>query len=567
MNPLFVGIDVSSRSNVAYLMKPDGSKHSSFSVQNNLGGAKILSEKIVSALSSMHLSDVVIGLEATSIYGDSLVYALREDGSLGRFQRKIHVLNPKQVRKFKEAYSDLPKNDFVDAFVIADHLRFGRIAKEVYMDDYRYQALRTLTRARFDVIQNLTREKQRFANYLFLKCSGIAQEKDIQNTSATTIALMEQFETVDDLANADLDELTFFIDEKGRNFADPVAKAKAIRSAARDSYRLPVTVNNSVNQAMSVSIASMRALKEQVKVLDKAIEQQFEIIPNTLTSIPGIGKVYSAGIIAEIGDIHRFDSQASVAKFAGLVWHKDQSGEFEAEHSRMIKSGNRYLRYYLLEAANSVRRCDSEFRRYYDLKYHEVNKYQHKRALALTARKLVRLVFRLLKDNRLKLAVPGYEMKLDLGKKVCIIGGGEVACETAEMLMADARPNSFATTGSIGDVEVTLVEMQPQLMTGVCLPNRNIALASLRREGVKSYINSKVLEVTEHEVKIQHKDGTEEWLKGFDYIVLGLGSRKYDPLSEELKAFVPEVHVIGDAIKPGQSSDAMHQGFHVGYEL
>ena len=402
VNPLFVGIDVSSRSNVAYLMKPDGSKHSSFSVQNNLGGAKLLSERIVSALNSMRLSDVVIGLEATSIYGNNLVYALREDGSLGQFQRKIHVLNPKQVKKFKEAYADLPKNDFVDAFVIADHLRFGRIAKEVYMDDYRYQALRTLTRARFDVIQNLTREKQRFANYLFLKCSGIAQEKGIQNTSATTIALMEHFETVDDLANADLDELTDFIAQAGRGrFADPDVVAKVIQTAAKGSYRLPKTVNDTVNQAMSVSIASMRALKEQAKVLDKAIEQQFEIIPNTLTSIPGIGKVYSAGIIAEIGDIHRFASQASVAKFAGLVWTQHQSGEFEAEHSRMIKSGNRYLRYYLLEAANSVRRCDSEFRRYYDLKFNEVNKYQHKRALALTARKLVRLVFRLLKDNRL----------------------------------------------------------------------------------------------------------------------------------------------------------------------
>ena len=393
MNPLFVGIDVSSRNNVAYLMKPDGSKHSSFSVQNNLGGAKLLAERIVSALRSMQLSDVVIGLEATSIYGDSLVYALRENGSLGQFQRKIHVLNPKQVRKFKDAYPDLPKNDFVDAFVIADHLRFGRIAREVYMDDYRYQALRTLTRARFDVIQNLTREKQRFANYLFLKCSGVAQAKDIQNTSATTIALMERFETVDDLANADLEELT--------------STAKAVQAAAMASYRLPKTVNDTVNQAMAVSIASMRALEKQVKVLDKAIEQQFEIIPNTLTSIPGIGKVYSAGIIAEIGDVHRFDSQASVAKFAGLVWRKDQSGDFEAEHSRMIKSGNRYLRYYLLEAANSVRRCDSEFRRYYDLKYHEVNKYQHKRALALTARKLVRLVFRLLKDNRLYIPPEG----------------------------------------------------------------------------------------------------------------------------------------------------------------
>ena len=408
MNPLFVGIDVSSKNNVVYLMKPDGSKHSSFSVQNNLGGAKQLSDKIVSALNSMKLSDVVIGLEATSIYGDTLVYTLREDGGLVRFQRKIHVLNPKQVKKFKDAYPDLPKNDWVDAFVIADHLRFGRINREIYMDDYRYNALRTLTRSRFDVIQNLAREKQRFANYLFLKCSGIAQSKKFLNSSATTITLMEQFDSADDLANTDLEYLTSLITESGRGkFSDPVATAKAIQAAARASYRLPATVNDTVNQAMAVSITSIRALEKQVKILDKAIERQFEIIPNTLTSIPGIGKVYSAGIIAEIGEVRRFDSQASIAKFAGLVWTQHQSGDFEAEHSRMIKSGNRYLRYYLLEAANSVRRCDSEFRRYYDLKFKEVNKYQHKRALALTARKLIRLVFRLLKDNRLYIPPEG----------------------------------------------------------------------------------------------------------------------------------------------------------------
>ena len=400
MNQLFVGIDVGSRGNTAYLMRPDGEKHTNFTVQNTQGGAKILIDKIVSALTTMGLEQVVIGMEATGIYGENLVYALQEDGALGRFQRRIHVLNPKQVSKFKESYSDLPKNDDVDAFVIADKLRFGRITKEVYMDDYRYKALQTLTRARFYAVQDLTREKQRFANYLFLKCSGLAQDKDIANSSATTIALMERFETVDELAYADLDELTAFIDEKGRNFADPAAKAKAIQAAARNSYRLPITVNNSVNQAMSVCIATMRTLEKQIKVLDKQIEQIFAIIPNTLTSVPGIGKVYSAGIIAEIGDINRFQSQASVAKYAGLVWKQHQSGEFEAQNTRLIKSGNRFLRYYLLEAANSVRRCDSEFRRYYDLKYKEVNKYQHKRALALTARKLVRLVFRLLKEGR-----------------------------------------------------------------------------------------------------------------------------------------------------------------------
>ena len=402
MNPLYVGIDVSSKTNVTYLMRPDGSKYSSFSVQNNVGGAKILSEKIVSAMNSMSLKDVVIGMEATSIYGDHLVHSLREDGSLGCFQRKIHVLNPKQVRKFKEAYPDLPKNDFVDAFIIADHLRFGRIASEVYMDDYRYEALKTLTRARFYAVQNLAREKQRFANYLFQKYSELAQNPDFKNTSATMLNLVSDFESVDDLANVPLEDLSAYIEKSGRGrFADPEAVAKQIRAAAQGSYRLPKTINDSVNQAMSASIATMRAMQAQIKTLEKAIEQQFEIIPNTLTSIPGIGPVYSAGIIAEIGDIHRFESQASVAKYAGLVWTQHQSGDFEAERTHMIKSGNRFLRYYLLEAANSVRRCDSEFKRYYDLKYKEVNVGQHKRALALTARKLVRLVFRLLKDNRL----------------------------------------------------------------------------------------------------------------------------------------------------------------------
>ena len=115
-----------------------------------------------------------------------------------------------------------------------------------------------------------------------------------------------------------------------RNFADPAAKAKGIQRAARDSYRLPVTVNDSVNQAMSVAIATMRSMSTQIKTLERAIDQQFKIIPNTLTSIPGIGKVYSAGIIAEIGDINRFQSQASVAKYAGLVWTQHQSGNFEA---------------------------------------------------------------------------------------------------------------------------------------------------------------------------------------------------------------------------------------------
>ncbi len=384
MNTLFVGIDVGSRDNAVYIMLPDGTKHSSFPVQNNLGGAQTISKRVVSALTDKNLNAVTIGMEATSVYGDNLMCFLREDGSLGRFERKLFVLNPKQVNKFKASYSDLPKNDPVDAFVIADSLRFGRIGSPVYMDDYRYKALQNLTRARFYAVQNLTREKQRFMNYLFMKCSGLAQEKIFSdNYGAAALAVFEEFETPDDLADMDVEELASFIAEKGKNRSPrPDEIAKEVQAAARGSYRLPKTVNDSVNQVLSISISSMRAMQAQIKALNREIVRQFENIPNTLTSVPGIGPVFSAGIIAEVGDINRFDGQAQLAKYAGLVWTQHQSGTFEAQHSRLIKSGNRFLKYYLCEAANSL-------------------EYQHKRALALTARKLVRLVFRLLKDNRL----------------------------------------------------------------------------------------------------------------------------------------------------------------------
>lgn len=73
-------------------------------------------------------------------------------------------------------------------------------------------------------------------------------EKVFSNTfSATALAVYEEFDSAEALANMDLHELTDFIIEKGKNrFQNPDAVAKAIRKAARSSYRLPKTVNDSV---------------------------------------------------------------------------------------------------------------------------------------------------------------------------------------------------------------------------------------------------------------------------------------------------------------------------------
>lgn len=134
-----------------------------------------------------------------------------------------------------------------------------------------------------------------------------------------------------------------------------------------------------------------------MKLVDQAIEKSINgMNPNAFTilkSIPGIGPVWAAGMLSEIGDINAFHSSDALAKYVGLTWRKNDSGDFSSEDNPITKAGNTYLRDYLGEAANSVRRHIPEYGEYYAKKYAEVTKHQHKRALALTSRKFVRLVF------------------------------------------------------------------------------------------------------------------------------------------------------------------------------
>ena len=64
------------------LYTSNGDKHSNFSVANSREGSTQLVKRILSALTSHSLDTVLIGLEATSVYGDNLVYFLREDATL-----------------------------------------------------------------------------------------------------------------------------------------------------------------------------------------------------------------------------------------------------------------------------------------------------------------------------------------------------------------------------------------------------------------------------------------------------------------------------------------------------
>ncbi|MBI1923744.1 IS110 family transposase [Candidatus Poribacteria bacterium] len=93
-------------------------------------------------------------------------------------------------------------------------------------------------------------------------------------------------------------------------------------------------------------MANIRALGKSLAEINSSQEKAFVGFTTTLTTIPGIGAIYAAGIFAEIGDIRRFASDAPLARYAGLAWRKRQSGNFtfesevQPEHGRDLSEGN-----------------------------------------------------------------------------------------------------------------------------------------------------------------------------------------------------------------------------------
>lgn len=398
---LFVGLDVSSFDIKVCFLNGEGNELQSFTVTNDLPGATQLRDEILNVVQDESISELKIGLESTSVYSFHPSMFLHNDEYIRALGGQVLVMNPKQIANFKKSYSDMDKTDEIDAFVIADYLRFGRLPMSVVKEE-QYVALQQLTRARYQIVRQITQEKQRFLQHLSYKCNTFTEEVESSVFGKAMMDLFLENYSLDELSNMPLEDLADYLRTKGKNrFPDPEYVAKSIQKAVRSSYRLDKVVEDSIDTILGTSITLIRTFEKQIKELDKSIERILKGLPQTLQTVPGIGPVFTAGIIAEIGQIERFEDETKIAKYAGLYWRKHQSGRFTADDTSLSRNGNQYLRYYLVEAANSVRRQIPEYSEYYTKKYQEVPKHQHKRALVLTARKFVRLVDALLRKNQI----------------------------------------------------------------------------------------------------------------------------------------------------------------------
>ena len=412
MSTLFVGIDVSSKSNVVYAMDFDENKYISSSFSNNQPGADKLAEMILECMKKHpDLNTIIVALESTSVYSIHIANFLSTCEVLMPYKPYVYCLNPKMTANYRKTYVGMDKTDPMDAFLIADFARVGRTKKCEPWRGGQYLALKRLTRHRLHLAECITREKTYMVSNLYLKFSELqlleGDEQPFSNIyGATASAVLTEFMSLQEIIDSPEEDLLKFLAQKSRNrIADISKTSDLLRKAARDSYRLDKCMYEPLNVSLASSFNCIQTYQKEIKLIDQAIEKCINgMNPNAFTilkSIPGIGPVWAAGILSEIGDITAFHSSDALAKYAGLTWLKNDSGDFVSEDNHVSKAGNTYLRYYLGEAANSVRKHLPEYGEFYDKKYAEVTKHQHKRALALTSRKFVRLVFGLLVKNQL----------------------------------------------------------------------------------------------------------------------------------------------------------------------
>ena len=207
--------------------------------------------------------------------------------------------------KYRDIFLDLDKDDSEDALLLADQLRMGRELPHPFSFDADALALRTLTRWRHRLTHDLTLTKLYCLNDIYLKASEYALVGTAafdKPFSPTSVKLLNQFATLDELAAMPLEDLTAWLEQHGRgSFADVERTAQKLHQIARDSYRLPSPVAQSVDLVVHLNLQHIAQSERLRKQLDRVISDQLAAYLTTLTSISGIGPLYAAGIIAEIG--------------------------------------------------------------------------------------------------------------------------------------------------------------------------------------------------------------------------------------------------------------------------
>ena len=381
-----VGIDIGKNHHEASIVSPEGKQigHSLRFATTHKGADSLMSF----IFNNIGNSSCIFGMEATEHYWYPIYSFLKARGYT------IYVINPIQSDSLRKMYIRQTKNDSIDSFLIAEVIRFGQFTT-TSMADENILAMRQLCRYRDSVISSRTEIKLRISTIM----EQIFPEYEKQFSSlwlSTSMGILEKYLTPENIENAPIDELFEIIKDKSHNKLT-MKKAISIREAAADTFGIKIA-QDAFSFQLKQLIDRMNFLDKQIEALDCQILEYYEKFDCYLHTIPGIGMIAAATILAEIGDINRFNSSSALVAFAGIDPTVRQSGEFSSTHNHMSKRGSPYLRHAIFLAATTCSFHNSPLNAYYKKK-REQGKH-HLTATGAVARKLTTVIYAVLRDGK-----------------------------------------------------------------------------------------------------------------------------------------------------------------------
>jgi len=149
---------------------------------------------------------------------------------------------------------------------------------------------------------------------------------------------------------------------------------------------------------ISDSIKFLLVLREHIRRTDRIVEKlsKGDRRVKRLETVPGIGKFFSVLIATEIDDIGRFSDARKLCSYAGLVPSIYSSGN-KVFHGGITRSGNKFLRWAMIEAVWPAIKKDSSLRYY----YHKIKEKKGANvAKVAVARRLLTIIYYVLKEDR-----------------------------------------------------------------------------------------------------------------------------------------------------------------------
>ena len=383
---IYVGIDVAKDKHDCFITNSDGEiLFQVFTIQNNRDGFDDLFSKIQST--SSDVSNIKVGLEATGHYSYNLPGYLIDKG-LPTF-----VINPLHTNLYRKSLSlRKTKTDKVDARTIAMMLMSDVNLKSYSDTSYHNEELKSLTRYRFDKVQERAQLKQSVSRLVTILFPEL--EKLVPSLHMTSVyALLSELPSAGKIASCHLTHLTKLLESasKGRYRWD---KAGEIRDAAKVSIGSEMPAKS---LELKHTLRLIGELNSEISEIESEIKRIMDQISSPILTIPGIGYRMGAMILAEIGDFSRFDSPDKILAYAGASPSTYQSGQFESSYSHMEKRGSRYLRFALINAAKYVCHWDETFGAYLQKKISEGKHYNV--AITHATKKLVRLIYAMEKSG------------------------------------------------------------------------------------------------------------------------------------------------------------------------